>query len=303
MGTQDHWHSNAPTTLTSLNANRWTPFNSQTCSAWATFPKFGYGTTMQAQLLVGLFSTWIRDDVLDQTFRFPCKRWFAKKEDDGQLIRELGCANNDILDLNETTKYEIITVTADTDEAETRENVWMILEGMKGRSKELVLENSGKKRRFLRGSTDRFEFTSKVVGDIAGICVGHIPKDGKKPKIESFWHVLEVTVKEKALGNRFIFNCNAPIPLSTNRDDPVMFERSKIVESFISKARSLRPVTYEIIVVTGDEKGASTNANVFITLFGTTGDSGRRGLRQRLRNLFEAGRTDFSHWSCWTWAI
>ncbi|XP_076139289.1 lipoxygenase homology domain-containing protein 1-like [Alosa pseudoharengus] len=234
----------------------------------------------------------VRDDILDQTFRFPCKRWLAKNEDDGQLIRELGCANNDILDLNEKTKYEIITVTADTDEAETRENVWMILEGRKGRSKELVLENSGKKRRFLRGSTDRFEFSSKVVGDIAGICVGHIPKDGKKTKIEASWHVLEVTVREKELGNKYIFNCNAQIPLSSKRDDPVTFECSKIVESFASKARSLRPVRYEIIVVTGDEKGAGTDANVFITLFGTNGDSGRRALRQRLRNLFERNRTE-----------
>lgn len=47
-------------------------------------------------------------------------------------------------------EYEIITVTADEDDAETRENVWMILEGRKGRSKELVLENSAKKKRFLR---------------------------------------------------------------------------------------------------------------------------------------------------------
>lgn len=53
-----------------------------------------------------------------------------------------------------------------------------------------------------RGSTDRFEFSSKNVGDIAGICVGHIPKDGKKPKIEAFWHVLEVVITEKELGNK-----------------------------------------------------------------------------------------------------
>ncbi|XP_062409544.1 lipoxygenase homology domain-containing protein 1-like [Sardina pilchardus] len=234
----------------------------------------------------------VRDDVLDKTFRFPCNRWLAKNEDDGQLMRELGCANNDILDLNEKTKYEIVTVTADTDEGETRENVWMILEGRKGRSKELVLENSGKKKRFLRGSTDRFEFSSKVVGDIAGICVGHIPKDGKKTKTEAFWHVLEVIITEKELGNKYLFNCNAQIPLSSKRDDPVTFECSKIVESFASKARSLRPVRYEIIVVTGDEKGAGTDANVFITLFGTNGDSGRRALRQRLRNLFERDRTE-----------
>lgn len=94
------------------------------------------------------------------------------------------------------------------------------------------------------------------------------------------------------LSIRYIFNCNGQVPLSSKRDDPVTFECSKIVESFASKARSLTPVKYEIIVVTGDEKGAGTDANVFITLFGSNGDSGRRALRQRVRNLFERGRTE-----------
>ncbi|XP_028828916.1 lipoxygenase homology domain-containing protein 1 isoform X1 [Denticeps clupeoides] len=234
----------------------------------------------------------VRDDILDKTFRFPCDRWLAKNEDDGQIMRELPCANNDVLDLNEKTKYEIVTVTADIDEAETKENAWIVLEGRKGRSKEFVLENSGKKKRFLRGSTDRFEFSSKNVGDIAGICIGHTPKDGKKVKSEAFWYVQEVVITEKELGNRFIFSCNTQIPLSNKRDDGLTFECTKSVESFASKARSLVPVKYEIIVVTGDEKGAGTDANVFITVFGSNGDSGRRALRQRMRNLFERGRTE-----------
>lgn len=49
---------------------------------------------------------------------------------------------------------------------------------------------------------DRFEFSSKNVGDIAGICLGHIPKDGKKVKGEVYWHVEEVVVTERELGNK-----------------------------------------------------------------------------------------------------
>ncbi len=45
----------------------------------------------------------MKDDLLDQTFRFPCDRWLAKSEDDGQIMRELACANNDILDLSDKT--------------------------------------------------------------------------------------------------------------------------------------------------------------------------------------------------------
>uniref|UniRef100_A0A3P9N0R2 Lipoxygenase homology PLAT domains 1 n=1 Tax=Poecilia reticulata TaxID=8081 RepID=A0A3P9N0R2_POERE len=229
----------------------------------------------------------VKDEFMDKTFRFPCDRWLSKKDDDGQIMRELACANNDYLDLNEKT-YEICVTTGDTDE--TKENAWIVLEGKKCRSKELVMENSSKKKRFL-GNVDRFEFSSKNVGDIAAICLGHTPKDGKKVKGEAYWHVDEVVVTEKELGN-YIFRCNALIPLSSKRDDYLTFECTKTVESFASKARSLVPVKYEIIIITGDEKGAGTDANVFITIYGSNGDSGSRQLRQRLRNLFERGQTD-----------
>lgn len=52
------------------------------------------------------------------------------------------------------------------------------------------------------GATDTFEFSSKHVGEIAGICVGHTTKDSKKVKGEAFWHILEVVVTEKGLGNK-----------------------------------------------------------------------------------------------------
>uniref|UniRef100_A0A8C4ZN74 Lipoxygenase homology PLAT domains 1 n=1 Tax=Gadus morhua TaxID=8049 RepID=A0A8C4ZN74_GADMO len=234
----------------------------------------------------------VKDEVMDQTFRFPCDRWLAKNEDDGQIMRELPCANNDKLDFNEKTKYEISVTTADTDDAETKENGWVILEGKKARSKEFTLENSSKKKRFQRGGVDSFDFSSKNVGDIASICLGHTPKDGKKVKGEAFWHVEEVIVTEKEMGNRYIFACNAQIPLSAKRDEFMTFECTRTVESFASKASSLVPVKYEIIVITADQKGAGTDANVFITLYGTNGDSGRRQLRQKFRNLFEREQAD-----------
>ncbi|XP_033890281.3 lipoxygenase homology domain-containing protein 1-like [Acipenser ruthenus] len=236
----------------------------------------------------------VKDETMNKTFRFHCDRWLAKNEDDGQIIRELPCANNDVLDFTDRTKYEILTVTSDRDDADTKENVWIVLEGNKGRSKEFLLENSTKKKKFLRGATDKFDFSSKNVGDIANICLGHCPKEGKKftSKTDAYWHVEEIIVTERELGNKYIFRCKAKIPLSPKRDDFMSFECAKAVESFASKARSLVPVKYEIIIITGDEKGAGTDANVFITIYGSSGDSGKRALQQKFRNLFERGRTD-----------
>ncbi|KAM6328427.1 LOW QUALITY PROTEIN: lipoxygenase homology domain-containing protein 1 [Alca torda] len=236
----------------------------------------------------------VTDTAMDKTFRFQCDRWLAKGEDDGQLIRELACANNDILELKERTAYEIVTVTSDREDAETKENIWIILEGKMGRSKEFLMENSSKKRRFERGATDTFQFSSKNVGDIAAICVGHCPKDGKKSsaKADVFWHVQEIIVTETELCNKYYFRCNVKIPLRYKRRDYKVFECAKVIESFASKARSLVPVKYETIVVTGFEKGAGTDANVFITIFGLNGDSGKRALKQKFRNLFERGKTN-----------
>uniref|UniRef100_A0A8C3EMU7 Lipoxygenase homology PLAT domains 1 n=1 Tax=Corvus moneduloides TaxID=1196302 RepID=A0A8C3EMU7_CORMO len=236
----------------------------------------------------------VMDSALDKTFRFQCDRWLAKGEDDGQLIRELACANNDILELKERTAYEIVTVTSDREDADTKENIWIILEGKMGRSKEFLMENSSKKRRFERGATDIFQFSSKNVGDIAAICVGHCPKDGKKSsaKADVFWHVQEITVTEMELCNKYFFRCNVKIPLRYKRRDYKVFECAKVTESFASKARSLVPVKYETIVVTGFEKGAGTDANVFITIYGLNGDSGKRALKQKFRNLFERGKTN-----------
>ncbi|XP_071750893.2 lipoxygenase homology domain-containing protein 1 [Centroberyx gerrardi] len=232
----------------------------------------------------------LKDETMDQVFRFPCDRWLAKNEDDGQIMRELACANNDSVDLNDKTKYEISTTTANTDDADTTENAWIVLEGKKSRSKEFVLEN--KKKKFLCGATDTFEFSSKHVGAIAGICIGHITKDSKKVKGEAFWHVMEVVVTEKEMGNKYFFNCDAQIPLAAKKDQFQTFECYKSIESFASKVRNLVPVKYEIIVITGDVKGSGTDANVFITIYGVNGDSGMRQLRQKFRNLFERGRTD-----------
>lgn len=45
-------------------------------------------------------------------------------------------------------------------------------------------------------------------------------------------------------------------------------------------------------MTTGYEPGAGTDANVFVTIFGSNGDTGKRELKQKMRNLFERGSTD-----------
>lgn len=71
-----------------------------------------------------------------------------------------------------------------------------------------------------------------------------------------------------------------------------MIKLSAFTNYYFISSVGLAPVKYEVIVITGDVMGAGTNANVFITLYGTNGDTGKRELKQKFRDLFERKQTD-----------
>uniref|UniRef100_A0A2K5ZXC7 Lipoxygenase homology domain-containing protein 1 n=2 Tax=Mandrillus leucophaeus TaxID=9568 RepID=A0A2K5ZXC7_MANLE len=245
----------------------------------------------------GIFPGWhlsyvdVKDNSRDETFRFQCDCWLSKSEGDGQTVRDFACANNKIHDELEETTYEIVIETGNG--GETRENVWLILGGRKNRSKEFLVENSSRQRAFRKGTTDTFEFDSVYLGDIASLCVGHLAREDRFiPKRELVWHVKTITITEMEYGNVYFFNCDCLIPLKRKRKYFKVFEVTKTTESFASKVQSLVPVKYEVIVTTGYEPGAGTDANVFVTIFGANGDTGKRELKQKMRNLFERGSTD-----------
>ncbi|XP_077916249.1 lipoxygenase homology domain-containing protein 1 isoform X1 [Halichoerus grypus] len=245
----------------------------------------------------GIFPGWhlsyidVKDNSRDETFRFQCDCWLSRGEGDRQTLRDFACANNEIREELEETTYEIVIETGNG--GETRENVWLILEGRKNRSKEFLVENSSRQRAFRKGTTDTFEFDSVYLGDIASLCVGHLAREDRFiPKRELVWHVKTITITEMEYGNVYFFNCDCLIPLKRKRKYFKVFEVTKTTESFASKVQSLVPVKYEVIVTTGYEPGAGTDANVFVTIFGANGDTGKRELKQKMRNLFERGSTD-----------
>ncbi len=61
---------------------------------------------------------------------------------------------------------------------------------------------------------------------------------------------------------------------------------------FNKKIPDLAPVKYEVVVHTVDESGAGTNANVYITIYGKNGDTGKRPLKQKFKDLFERNQID-----------
>lgn len=55
----------------------------------------------------------------------------------------------------------------------------------------------------------------------------------------------------------------------------------------------LEEVEYEVKVHTGDKRGGGTDANVFVNIYGETGDSGERELRKSDKmNKFERNQVN-----------
>ena len=55
---------------------------------------------------------------------------------------------------------------------------------------------------------------------------------------------------------------------------------------------SLPSSEYEVVTVTGERRGAGTNAKVFMTLFGKSGSSGKVHLTNTTKSMFDAGSSD-----------
>ena len=59
-----------------------------------------------------------------------------------------------------------------------------------------------------------------------------------------------------------------------------------------SLSTELLPIQYEVKVYTGDIAHAGTDANVSINIFGENGDTGKRQLKKKFKDLFERGQVD-----------
>ncbi|XP_071500737.1 lipoxygenase homology domain-containing protein 1-like [Diadema antillarum] len=251
----------------------------------------------------GLKAGWHLDEVkvVDETagkdYTFPCQRWLARDEEDGQIMRELLCANAlTPRDDKEKVTYDISIITTDKRDASTTQNAYIILEGDRRTSREFLMENSPKRKILRRGETDSFKFTTRTVGKIDSILLGHKERgDGSRPQGQGRdvdWHCHEVVITDTSDGSKYVFPCKNWVTLSSRREEARRLVCKKMEEGKVAAIRNLAPVQYEVIVVTSDEKGSGTDANVMITIYGKNGDSGKQPLKQRFRDLFEKGQTD-----------
>lgn len=107
------------------------------------------------------------------------------------------------------------------------------------------------------------QITAREVDPLKKIRIGH-DNSGAGPA----WHLRHVEIINKATGARYLFPCNKWFSKS---DDDFQIERDLYPAASLDSKPAVPENVYTISVTTSDIKGAGTDANVFIVIYGTKG--------------------------------
>ncbi|XP_037658982.1 oxygen-regulated protein 1 [Choloepus didactylus] len=179
--------------------------------------------------------------------------------------------------------WKVTVVTGDFENAGTSATVFLYVYG-ETRSSGPIILGSGKHQLFNINSADIFKITLKDIGEIYKIRIGH-DNSGKDPR----WYLEEIRLENIATSELFCLPVDSWI--AENENDGDIWKELPIART---NRASLPVVVYEIHIHTGTTLGAETEANVFINLVGTRGDSGKRRLHRSQNNdvKFQRGQVD-----------
>ncbi|KFP75955.1 Lipoxygenase homology domain-containing protein 1, partial [Acanthisitta chloris] len=214
------------------------------------------------------------------TYYFPCQRWLAVEEDDGQIVRELvpvdeafvkkdsendgqSLATLGLEQKAKSTTYTVKVKTGDKKNAGTDANIFITLYGSKDDTGIVSLKASKiNKNKFERGKVDEFTVESVDIGDLKKIKIGHDNKGNS-----TGWFLEWVEIDAPSLGQCLKFPCGRWLD---KLEDDGAIERI-IFPAELQTTEYIPFVPYEITVYTSDIFGAGTDADVFIVLYGTDG--------------------------------
>ena len=211
------------------------------------------------------------------------KKFKAQKSRPATTLVGNGCASVDACAV-----YKVVIATGDMHNAGTYANVFIRMTGARGKLNKIKLKKplkekhrveSGKKLpfHFAPSSVHSFKVYCPDLGDLKSIVLEH---DGLEKRDGWFVEYVEITNVTRAY--TWYFKCHDW--LSAYRSD------GKISRDLLPERVEVSD--YEVVIVTGDKDGCDTDANVFITLFGREGHTGRLPLTNRKRPIFRKAQTD-----------
>ncbi|XP_066480514.1 oxygen-regulated protein 1 [Tiliqua scincoides] len=233
----------------------------------------------------------IRELEKNSEYIFSCERWLPFMSE-GKIYSEVELFLQE-MQINHQPKmqeengedWKITIVTGDVERAGTKATVSLYAYGENKASGPLIL-GSGKHQLFNRNSVDTFKINLKDIGELYKIRIGH-DNSGPDPS----WYITEIRLQRinspSEQEKHFPLNCW----LAEDQDDGDTWREIPIRSS---KKGLLPVVIYSVGVHTGSSPGAETKSNVYISIFGSRGDSGKRKLHKSVNNKikFRCGQTD-----------
>uniref|UniRef100_A0A8C3EJD4 Lipoxygenase homology PLAT domains 1 n=1 Tax=Corvus moneduloides TaxID=1196302 RepID=A0A8C3EJD4_CORMO len=213
-------------------------------------------------------------------YTFVAHRWLAKDEGDKELVVEL--VPDGESDLEENT-YEVHVLTGTVWGAGTDANVFLSIYGMeRGDTGERQLKRSNNLNKFEKGQVDVFTIKAIDLGELKKLRIRH-DNSGSRPS----WFLERVEIIDLKESTTYYFPCQRWLAVEED-DGQIARELVPVDEAFVKKdsendsqspatlglEQKAKSTTYTVKVKTGDKKNAGTDANVFITLYGSKDDTG-----------------------------
>ena len=153
-----------------------------------------------------------REDNDDSSWTFPCSRWLARGEDDGEIVRELVPSTSETASAS-LQQYTVQVATGDVSGAGTDSNVYLTIYGDEGDTGERHLRSSQVHvNKFERANVDVFRIDAVPLGRLKKVKVRH---DDSGPG--SDWYLDRVEISTHESESAVVFPCQQW--LARNRGD------------------------------------------------------------------------------------
>ncbi|GFN93248.1 lipoxygenase-like protein domain-containing protein 1, partial [Plakobranchus ocellatus] len=220
-----------------------------------------------------------------ETF-FPCGKWLDTGQEDGLIERELQPRQRPKEEPKKSNgEYLMWVNTAEDSSPAHGGKASIVVYGDKGKSDDIELfAPSSTAHLFEPANSDEFEVSTGDIGEIYKIRIT------REYKLEwEGWHLEEVKLEDKTTGQVFVFPFDRWLSLEKG-DGDLACELPAVV----SDMDHLQVKRYEVMVTTGDHWAAETDANVWLTLYGSRGDAGKRLLQKSVsgKKPFRRGAED-----------
>ncbi|XP_029443046.1 lipoxygenase homology domain-containing protein 1-like [Rhinatrema bivittatum] len=214
----------------------------------------------------------------DTEYLFPCQQWLDSEIGDKQTERELRVLGkvkkrNELKEATVGT-WDITVITSDIHSTGANAEVTLMICCKKGTYGPVL---------FPRGSlTQRKTYHTSIELDKKYGAIQKVRLQMEDGRDEERWHCCEVQLQHKQTGEILEFPFFQSLEGCTAAELPVLIAGCDI----------LTVKEYFLEITTGQASKSGTKADVYVTLRGTMGDTGRRKLTKQGEHTFTKGRVD-----------